>query len=317
MKKYVLVLYFLLILLTPLFSVTGDVTCFIRFYNKKIYYAGDIIEIRVELYNNSPRNFSFQTVDPKYFNTVFVLRDLTGRELMDKYKVTRTIMPNQPVFFRNMVIQPGEVFAFNIRLNDVIDVSDAGVFFLHLEFFPNLYDNQSIRSNTLDLSIRPSLGISEVQRMIDRETGEILRRNRKPPDEVVKFTIEALQANEFHKYFLYMDLENIMLQSRDRRERFIRMSELDRIAFLEDYRQMLIRAMQADSRTAPPEAIIYRPSAFNITKTWYTQENAEVSVIKRFRYEGLLEIKEYTYKLRNEDGIWVIYDYSVINRGFE
>ncbi|MCL2791524.1 MAG: hypothetical protein FWD87_00385 [Spirochaetaceae bacterium] len=317
MKKYLLLLYFLLILLTPLFSVAGDVTCIIRFHNKRIYYVGDIVEIRVELYNNSPRNFTFQTADPKYFNTTFTLRDITGRELRDRYRVTRTTLSAQPVFFRNMVIQPGEVFAFNIRLNDVLDISEAGVYFVDLEFFPNLYDNRSIRSNTLNLSIRPNLGISEVQRMIDRETGEILRRHRKPPDEVVRFTIEALQRNEFHKYFLYIDLESIMLRSRDRRDRFVRMSEADRRNFLEEFRQMLIRTMQVDHRTAPPEAIIFRPSAFEIIKTWYTQHNAEVTVMQRFRYEQLVAVKEYTYRLRNEDGIWIIFDYEVLNRGVE
>ena len=317
MKKYLLLLYLLLILLAPLFSATGDVTCSIRYYNKKIYYTGDFVEIRVELYNNSPDNFFFQTADPKYFNTIMVLKDITGRELQNKYRVTREIISAQPVYYRNMIIQPGEVFAFNIRLNDLLDLSDAGVYFVQLEFFPDLHDNKSIKSNTLDLSIRPNLGISEVQRIIDHETGEILRRARKAPDEVVKYTIEALQKNEFDKYFLYLDLESIMLKSQDRRERYNRLSETDRMQYLEDFRQMLIRNMQADFRTATPEAIIYRPFTFNILRTWYSDNNAEVVVTQKFRYEQLVETKEYTYRLRRENDIWIIHDYLVVNKGVE
>ena len=317
MKKYILFLFLLLVLLTPLFSATGDVTCSIRYYNKKIYYTGDSVEIRVELYNNSPDNFSFQTTDPKYFNTIMVLKDITGRELKDKYKVTREMITSQPVFYRNMIIQPGEVFAFNIHLNDVLDISEAGIYFVQLEFFPDLYDNRSIKSNTIDLSMRPNLGISEVQRIIDQETGEILKRERKAPDEVVKYTIEALQKTEFNKYFLYLDLESIMLKSQDRMERYNRLSEMDRKKELEDYKQMLIRNMQVDHRTASPEAIIYRPFTYKILKTWYTDQNAEVTVIQKFKYEQLTEVKEYTYKLRRNDNIWIIYDYLVANKGTE
>ena len=301
----------------PVFSATGDVTCSIRYYNKKIYYTGDAVEIRVELYNNSHDNFSFQTTDPKYFNTIMVLKDITGRELKDKYKVTREIAPSQPVYYRNMIIQPGEVFAFNIRLNDVLDVSESGVYFIQLEFFPDLYDNKSIKSNIIDLSIRPNLGISEVQRIIDQETGEILKKEKKAPDEVVKYTIEALQKSEFDKYFLYIDIENIMLKSKDRLERYNRMSEMDRKKNLDEYKQMLIKNMQVDYRTAAPEAIIYRPFSYKILKTWYTEQNAEVIVMEKFKYEQLIEVKEYTYKLRKNDSIWTIYDYIVVNKGTE
>ena len=317
MKKYLLFLCFLLILLAPLFSATGDVTCSIRYYNKKIYYAGDSIDVRVELYNNSPNNFSFQTTDPKYFNTIMVFKDITGRELKDKYKVTRKIAAAQTVYYRNMLIQPGEVFAFNIPLNDVLDISEPGIYFIQLEFFPDLYDSRSIKSNILDLSIRPNLGINEVQKIIDQETGEILKRERKAPDEVVKYTIEALQKSEFNKYFLYIDLESIMLKSQDRMESYNRLSDVNRKKFLDEYKQMLIKNMLVDQGTATPESIIYRPFAYNIIKTWYTDQNAEVTVMQKFRYEQLIEVKEYTYKLRKNDTIWVIYDYLVMNKGTE
>ena len=317
LKKYLLFICFFLILLTPVFSATGDVTCSIRYYNKKIYYTGDSIELRVELYNNSPDNFTFQTADPKYFNTTMLFKDITGKELKDKYKISRNIAAAQTVFYRNMIIQPGEIFAFNIQLNDLLDISESGTYFIQLEFFPDLYDNKSIRSNVLDLSIRPNMGINEVQRIIDQETGEILKREKKAPDEVVKYTIEALQKTEFDKYFLYLDLEKIMLKSQDRLERYNRLSEVDRKKYLEEYKQMLIKNMQVDRGTATPESIIYKPFTYNIVKTWYTDRNAEVIVMQKFKYEQLTEVKEYTYRLRKNDNIWIIHDYMVMNKGTE
>ena len=246
-----------------------------------------------------------------------VFKDITGKELKDKYKISRNTSAVQTVFYRNMIIQPGEIFAFNIQLNDLLDISESGTYFIQLEFFPDLYDNRSIRSNVLDLSIRPNMGINEVQRIIDQETGEILKRERKAPDEVVKYTIEALQKTEFDKYFLYIDLESIMLKSQDRLERYNRLSEVDRKKYLEDYKQMLIKNMQVDRGTATPESIIYRPFTYNIIKTWYTDRNAEVIVMQKFKYEQLIEVKEYTYKLRKIDNIWIIHDYWVMNKGTE
>jgi hypothetical protein len=128
-----------------------------------------------------------------------------------------------------MTIQPGEVFAFNIFLEDVIDIEEPGLYFIQLEFFSGIAGtSEPIKSNIIDLSLRPNLGASDVQKLIDYETGEILRRERKAPDEVVEYTINALQKSEFEKYFLYLDLESIMLKSQDRRERYIRLSAAER-----------------------------------------------------------------------------------------
>ncbi len=319
MKKSALYLYLLLFLLSsPVFPASGDVTCSIRYFNKKIYYAGDTVELRVELFNNSPENFYFQTADPKYFNTKITMKDITGRELKDKYKFTRETEAVQHVYYRNMTIQPGEVFAFNFYLNDVVDITEPGLYFIQLEFFPGIAGSyNSINSNIIDFSLRPNLGISEVQKIIDYETGEILKKEKKSPDEVVEYTIKALQKSEFEKYFLYLDLESIMLKSQDRRERFVRLSDTERKKLTDDYRLMLMKDMQADSRTAGAEAIIYRPFTYKIIKTWYTEANAEVIVMQKFKYEQLIEIKEYTYKLRKTDGIWFIHDYTVINKGTE
>ena len=319
MKKYAIYLYLLLILLSaPVFPASGDVRCSIRYFNKKIYYSGDTVELRVELFNNSPENFSFQAADPKHFNTKITMKDLTGKELKDKYKFTRETSSVQHVYYRNMTIQPGEVFAFNIYLNDIVEITEPGLYFLQLEFFPGITgSNDSIKSNIIDFSLRPSLGLSEVQKIIDYETGEILRKEKKSPDEVVEYTINALQKSESDKYFLYLDLESIMLKSQDRRERYIRLSDIERQKLTEEYRLMMIKNMQTDYRTAAAEAIIYRPFYYKIIKTWYTGVNAEVIVEQKFRYEQIVEIKEYTYKLRKIDGIWLIHDYIIINKGTE
>jgi hypothetical protein len=39
--------------------------------------------------------------------------------------------------------------------------------------------------------------------------------------------------------------------------------------------------------------------------------------MQKFRYEQLVEVKELTYRLKKSDGIWLIHDYTVVNKGTE
>ena len=318
MKKISIFIIFMLLTAASLFPETGDVSCKIRYYNKKIYYTGDNVTLRVELFNNSPDNFTFQVAEPRHYNMKINVKDLSGRELEDQYKFNREINSVQHVYYRNMTIQPGEFFAFNIYLADMVDLNDAGLYFIQAEFFPGMgFSKDPIKSNILDLSLRPDIGIPDFQKIIDEKTGEILRKESKSPDKVVEYLLNSLQKSEYEKYFLYLDLENIMLKSENRRERYKRLSEADRYSMLEDYKNSMLKLLQTDYRTAESEDIIYVPLSYTINKTWYTQDHGEVNVTEKFKYEDLTEVKDYTYKLSKIDNIWMITDYIVINKGTE
>jgi ketosteroid isomerase-like protein len=60
------------------------------------------------------------------------------------------------------------------------------------------------------------------------------------------------------------------------------------------------------------------PSDFTIERTAYNAEDAEVTVLERFRQNNFTERRRYTYYLRRENGgSWSIVDYVVINLGTE
>ena len=63
--------------------------------------------------------------------------------------------------------------------------------------------------------------------------------------------------------------------------------------------------------------IIAIPESFQIEKTTYSPVEGSVSVIEWFKYPNFSEKKRYTYKVRQREGIWQIYDYSVVNLGTE
>ena len=63
--------------------------------------------------------------------------------------------------------------------------------------------------------------------------------------------------------------------------------------------------------------IIAVPEKFVIEKTSYTPTEGSVTVMEWFKYPNFSEIKRYNYKVRQREGIWQIYDYTVVNLGTE
>ena len=59
------------------------------------------------------------------------------------------------------------------------------------------------------------------------------------------------------------------------------------------------------------------PESFTIDKTVYTQNEGTVTTTQWFNYDTFKEKKKYTYYVRQRDGIWQIYDYTVENLGTE
>ena len=63
--------------------------------------------------------------------------------------------------------------------------------------------------------------------------------------------------------------------------------------------------------------IVAVPERFEIEKTIYTRTEGNVTVTEWFKYPNFYEKKSYVYKVRQREGIWQIYDYTVTNLGTE
>ncbi len=314
MKKIVISIIIFSILAASLSAVSQEIKISIRFYDKKIYYPDSPIYIKTEIKNESSETFRFKAADLRVFNFEFTAKTLTNLDLplSDKFIIDRN--SDQPVFFREISLEPGEEYAFIDELSQYVNVDKAGVFILQSKFFPELYnpsrENQRLDSNVLSLSVRPVPGTSEIQTRIDEETGIILRKSPLPPDEVVAYTISARQKSQWEKFFLYLDLESLMLRNPDRKRQYIRLSDEDRHKMIAQYKHDL-------KQNTTDTSILLIPVEFEILKTQYTMNEGTVKVIERFQYPTYTEIKEYTYYLRRDDRIWVIYSYEVQNKGTE
>jgi hypothetical protein len=180
-------------------------------------------------------------------------------------------------------------------------------------FFPELASSAAaapIASNLLTLSVRPSPGLPPASESIRAVTGEALKAQALPPDEVVRRTVIARQKGQWNEFFLYIDLESMLSRDQDRKRQYDSESDEGRRRMIDRYR--------ADLRTSVVDNdIVVQPYFFDILETRYTESRGFVSVLEKFQSGQLRMVKEYTYELQRRDEVWYIVDYAVFNKGTE
>lgn len=130
------------------------------------------------------------------------------------------------------------------------------------------------------------------------------------PDKVVEQTIIARQKSLWDQYFLYMDIEAMLLRNSAQKRKYITVSAEERARMLKLYKADLMQSKLDNDIVAIPEK-------FEIEKTVYTKTEGTVTVTEWFKYPNFREKKSYVYKVRQREGIWQIYDYTVTNLGTE
>jgi len=299
---------------TILIPALGDegVQVFIRFYNKKIYYLSktDDIKVKVSIVNRSLEPFRFKVADDKIFNLDFEVKTPGNIALEHAKEFTIERNSFQYVFFKKIELKPEEEYAYIVRLDRFIQFDRPGTYTVQAQFYPNLMrDNRGIpmKSNFLTLNIRPGIDTQELKDLVEEDTGEFVTREVLPPDEVVAFTIRARQRSQWTRFFLYLDVRSLLLNNPERRIRYEKLSEEERIVLEKEYREEL-KKEQVD------RDILVIPQEFEIETTSYTPFEAEVTVLMRFKYPDYTERKRYTYFLTRKDGRhWLISNYGVEN----
>ncbi len=287
----------------------------IRYYNKKIYYPKSPIQLKVSLSNPGRESLSFRMADNKTCNFLLTLKNLKNETLPFSREYLINYDRNEPAFYRIITLEPGEEFGFILNLDSFVEIKDPGVYVLKARFFPDLKtreEGQGIEAPPLSLTIRPGIYENSYADKINMETGAILQAAGLAPDEVVEYILKARQKNQWNKFFLYMDLENIIRQDTAMKRQFELMNEVEQAAYLEDYREKLKKGEIPENR-----AIVEIPGAFEVLKTEYTAQEARVTVKEVFPNTGFSEIKRYTYYLHRFGKTWKIYRYVVQNMGTE
>jgi len=293
----------------------NDIAMNIRFFDKTLYYPESTVQIKVELKNSGTRPYQFKVADFKQYNLLFRVMDMRNRELPYSDAFTAYFQSSNPYFYREVSLQPGEEFAFVVQLDDFIDIQTPGEFMVEARFFPELNSllnqgNDPLISNRILLSVRPSEGVDKEMDFIEVQQEEVLKAEKKSPDEVIKYILTARQRDYWNPFFLYIDLPSL-LTNNPPWERLYRMSsEEERIALVKNFKENLMRGDLEEYQT-----FIDKPDRFEILHTSYSPEFATVKVREYFSSQtrDFTVIRDYSYHLTRLDEIWKITYYEVSN----
>jgi hypothetical protein len=294
-------------------AAQADTGFSIRFSEKKVYFLGDEILVEALVVNTGASTLRFKVAENRVFNVDFDVRTATNVALEHAREFTTQRTSDQPVFFREMSLEPGEQYAIVVDLSTYTAFTQPGLYVLQAQFYPELFrtgTSTAIASNRLTLNLRPGPATQAMRAAVDTETGVLLARQALSPDAVVAWTITARQKSEWDKFFLYLDLEQLLRRSAEKDRAFRNSSEEARRAMVEQFRQDL-----RQSRIDGDINVI--PYAYEIQKTAYGPDTGTVQVLEKFKYPDYTELKSYTYHLQRQDKYWIIVDYEIKNLGTE
>jgi len=300
-----------LLILAAAAGASEPVDIQIRLFDKRIFYVNraDEIRLKVTLVNRSPEPYRFRLADDRVFNLDFEVKTLANLQLAHSKDFTTGRNRDQYVFFRDLALQPGEEYSFDVTLDRFVQVDQSGVLNVQAFFYPQLFRGASspkLPSNVVSVHVRPAVLTEKEQQLIERDTNQVITRAPIPPDEVVELTIRARQQSQMHRFLLYLDVESLMLGSPEWKRKHDRLDEPGRRALLAEYQDQL-------GRSVVDEDIQVVPSEFSILNTQYTPFRGTVTVEMKFKYRDYTEVKEYTYHLVRRDKVWMITAYEVVN----
>ncbi len=289
----------------------------IKYFNKTIFYPDETVDnpvyIHITVANRGSDTVRFKLADDRMFSVDFTVYDSKNSILSKTDTIIRKRTTNNIVYFREISIEPGEEYSFVENLKEFVKLENPGLYYVDVTFYPEMYKSKltKITSNRLSLDVKPFPGVAATGSVaIDRKTMSVLKAQAISPDAVIEHTLISRQNNQWDAYFLYFDIEQMLMNDpvRNRKYRMLSAEE----------RQRMITNYKTDLRQQRIETdIVSIPYTFTIERTTYTATEGTVTVLEWFKYDTFNEKKRYTYYVRKRDGIWLIYNYSVENLGAE
>ena len=204
----------LLIILTlcAVFSSYAEIRFGIRYSNKKIYYPGDKIELKLSVYNPNKENGEDETfffADDPLQSFGFNVRSLEGEPRASSENFADSLN-NSSAYYRVVNLAPGQEISIIAELNDWIDLSEPGQYRLTGYFFPDLRKNNSrvIESDvTLDLTILPETD-NKYSDKLNKEIRDALIERDLSPVNVVREVLDNRKISRFNRAVIYFDLDD-------------------------------------------------------------------------------------------------------------
>jgi hypothetical protein len=277
----------------------------------QVFKQNDEVFIDVKLINKSENSISTYISDDKKFCFDFKILTMQNKEIEHSKEYTTSFYRVQTIFKSKIDLDQDQGYTYKVRLNDYYDLDKTGQFYIKGFYYPTLKssdtNNIQITSNQLTINIKPK--DFEDQFITEKKSIEEekkLNAEKRSPDEVVEYMLKARMSKEWEKYFLYIDLEKLILTNNNFKDKFLKSDTEKQKEIIAQYKKYL----QKDTI----EDISYLPHAYEIVKTeYYPQGKGKVEVIIQHKYLDYIEKKYYTFFLYKRDKVWYVYSYEVMN----
>ncbi|ASQ29372.1 hypothetical protein CDQ96_03095 [Borrelia miyamotoi] len=287
----------------------------IKFFNQSIYRVNSNVSIEVSLSNSSDDLLTLEIGDINTFGFDFDVTGTTNIKVKRPLEYVRNRAKNIAIPVRTLTLRPNERFSVVMNLNQFVQFDKDGVYFVKGVFFPDISDPQkSIESNVITLFLKPKMGNGAEEfdfsnLTSNHEIQNVLKRENLSPDKVVEYLFSALRLGNKEKFFLYIDIESLILN--DRSKSYLYKQELKSGSnnMLEEYKEYLWNSSNSD--------ISRVPSKFSIVETTYTDFTGKVVSDVYFDDGHFYVARRYTFFLKKYDYCWIIYDYTVQNTGIK
>ncbi|OHD14796.1 MAG: hypothetical protein A2086_14110 [Spirochaetes bacterium GWD1_27_9] len=315
MKRFILFIFlfmFGLEIFSQEMSNTSAILMKIELATPKIYNQNEDIYLDVKIINKGEFSLATLITDDKKFSFDFQIVTMKNQQLEHSRAYITSFHRVQTIFKSKISLEPNEGYSYKVRLNDYFDLTTPGQYYIKGFYYPNLKLNNdtlgSIYSNQLTINIKPSdIDEKYIVEKKDIEEEVKLFAEKRPPDEAVRYMLEARMKKEWNKYFLYLDLEKLILNNGKFNQNFLKKDSERQKEIIEQYKEYLKKDTIDD--------ISFLPHNFEILKTEYGQGKGKVDVIIEYKYIEYIERKYYTFFLYKKGEIWYVYDYEVMNMG--
>ena len=278
--------------------------------NPKVYYQNDELYINIKVLNTNKDEKSLLIANDKKFSFDFQMVTMQNKSLEHSKEYITSFHKVQPVFNSNLRLAPDEGYVFEARLNDYFNLDTPGQYYIKCNFYPELKMNNSetnvIISNLLSINIRPgNIADNKIIEQTSLEEEKKLYLTKRSPDDVVDFMLNARMNGEWDKFYLYLDLNKLILTNNNFKDKFLK-------ADTERQRDMIAQYKEYLKKNTIDE-ISFLPNKFKIVKTEYSEGKGKVEAIITFKYLDYEESKYYTYYLNKKNDIWLVTSYEVMN----
>jgi hypothetical protein len=273
---------------------------------KQNYRLDEDIKLQIEVRNEGSKPVFIYPAGYKLLNFEIKILNLKNAEILEKLNPDITELKNQnPYLFipKELELYPDEIYKVELNLNEYYKIEESGRYKITVSFKPYI-DNENIKfnSNPIYLNILPT----ERQRM-EQEIVLALKKEEEAksytPYSLIKFLLDSKIKGDWNNYFLYQNLDSIILKYPKFSEKYLKASDEMKKDIIEEFKKYEIER---------PDNKIEEYSIEEIKES-FKELKATVRCKIKYKKPAVFQNYVYEFYLVKKGNKWFVQDFEVIN----